>query len=162
MTLVTKISLVRNAKQASENIVKFQREVLVDDDVNVLVDTLSHFRAWYAMEYEGDWIFGPSKFIGYENMDVAIYENNNHVMDGRQTELVLGQWFEPVKSDLQEELETALHDFLSNFGKRPSKLARISVQQYSNKDAMGMVEALLGVYRALPEHQQKEFRRRLN
>lgn len=83
-------------------------------------------------------------------------------MDGRQTELVLGQWFEPVKSDLQEELEIALHDFLPTFGKRPSKLARISVQQYPNKDAMSMVEALSAVYRALHEYQQKEFRRRLN
>ena len=163
-SLVPKPQLCRNVDQVVQNIAKFQSEISQNEGNNILVHTLSQFRAWYAHKVDGKWIFAPSKVVGYQNMDVTTYAGSLKTLDGRQTELALKNWFEPISDpDLESKLVTDLDNFLSKFGKTPSRLARISVKKELNASAgTGMVEALLTMYRTLSVDQQKEFRRRLS
>jgi hypothetical protein len=161
-----KIRLVSKSEQALENIVRFQRELLSNTKQNSLVDTLSHFRAWYAMQENGKWIFAPSKFIGYIGFTANLYGTHNRQVDGRVTEVALRPWFQEVShGELAELLQEKLNDFCASFGKQPNSLARISVlrEETDQKDQpkVGWVDAMLALYREMPTEAQQEFRRRL-
>lgn len=161
-----KIRVVTKSVQAVENIIRFQDELLSNKKQNALVDTLSHFRAWYAIQHNGQWIFGPSKFIGYVNFDAHAYGENNRQLDGRVTEVALRPWFQEINhSELSEELQEQLIEFLAPFGKQPNSLARISVLNESlgeqSQSKVGWVDAMLTLYAEMPEEAQKEFRRRI-
>lgn len=161
-----KIRVVTKCDQAVENILRFQDELLSNKKQNALVDTLSHFRAWYAIQRNGKWIFGPSKFIGYVNFDAHAYGEHNRQIDGRVTEVTLRPWFQEVShGELSEELQEQLVEFLAAFGKQPNSLARISIlntnAQEHSQPKIGWVEAMLALYTEMPEEAQKEFRRRI-
>ena len=163
------IKHVTRPEQAVSNIKKFQPELLVNNKRNSLVDTLPHYRAWYAIEEEGKWIFGPSKFIGYADLTAETYGENTKQLDGRTTELALRSWFEEVGTGkLNEMLNEKLSEFFTAFGKRPNALVRISVlrtavgsKNSSEKPAVGWVEAMLALYREMPAEAQQDYRRRL-
>lgn len=161
-----KIKLITKSAQALENIVRFQKEVLSNKSRNTLVDTLSHFRAWYAIEEDGQWFFAPSKFIGYAGLTAELYEENLREMDGRATEVTLQPWFHEVsQSELEDQLQEELSDFCASFDKKPNALVRISVlREIDDKQArptIGWVDAMLTLYRKMPNDAQQEFRRRL-
>lgn len=161
-----KIRVITKCAQAVENIIRFQVEVVSNKKRNALVDTLSHFRAWYAIEHNGQWIFAPSKFIGYVNFDAHTYGENNRQIDGRVTEVALRPWFQEVnRSELGEALQEQLVEFLALFGKQPNSLARISILSESleeqSQPKIGWVDAMLALYAEMPEEAQKEFRRRI-
>lgn len=161
-----KIRVVTKCAQAVENIIRFQEELLSNKKQNALVDTLSHFRAWYAIQHKGQWIFGPSKFIGYVNFDAHTYGEHNRQIDGRVTEVTLRPWFQEVsRSELNEVLHEQLAEFLASFGKQPNSLVRISIlgenMPQHSQPKIGWVEAMLALYAEMPEEAQKEFRRRI-
>lgn len=161
-----KIRVINKCAQAVDNIVRFQKEVLSNKKQNALVDTLSHFRAWYAIEHKGQWIFAPSKFIGYVDFDARTYGENNRQIDGRVTEVALRPWFQEVnRSELGETLQEQLVEFLASFGKQPNSLARISILsenlEEQSQPKIGWVDAMLALYAEMPEEAQKEFRRRI-
>ncbi|QPS09572.1 hypothetical protein I6G66_06000 [Delftia acidovorans] len=158
--------LVSKPEQALENIVRFQQELLTNKKRNSLVDTMSHFRAWYAIQHKGEWIFAPSKFIGYMGFTADAYGANNRQIDGRATEVVLRPWFTELShGELAEQLQEKLGDFCASFGKQTNSLARISVlsEEFDGDDQpkIGWVDAMLALYREMPTEAQQEFRRRL-
>lgn len=161
-----KTPLVTKSEQAIANIKSFQTELLSNRKCNALVDTLSFFRAWYAIQDGEKWIFAPSKFIGYVDLDAATYEENHKKTDGRVTEVVLRQWFQETSDgELADTLREELSELLSVFGKQPNSLARISVLRSESGEAgkpvSSLVDALLTIYCEMPADVQQEFRRRL-
>ena len=106
---------------------QFPRELATSVE---LANRLAFARAWYAVRSDGGaWTFGPSKFIGYDNLDAETYLTWSERLDGRRTEAQLRQWFIPAdpSSPIHAELTNALSAFLSQFGKAPSTLMRINV-----------------------------------
>jgi uncharacterized protein (DUF433 family) len=92
--------------------------------------------AWYGIRGEsGDWMFGPSKFIGYREAGAANYLSNYDRRDGKETEPVLSAWFEQVDGGtaLGRELRDAFISFAEAFGKSPNVRWRVSVpKEYLN------------------------------
>ena len=164
---MTYIRIVTKPEQVLQNIQTFQEEVETNGKNNDLAHTLSHFRAWYAIKAGSEWIFGPSKFVGYSDLTANSYSVNNAKLDGRQTEATIQPWFTEVSSGpLHDELHEALNDFLASFGKKPSTLARISVRSDAfngvaeeANSATNLAKAFLTIYRNLPTESQQEFRR---
>lgn len=154
-------------EQVVKNIKSFQSQVRSHGGDNELARTLSHFRAWYAVEDAGKWIFGPSKFVGYVNLSAETYAATAANLDGRRTEAALKPWFVQVlDGQRREELQEKLHAFLAEFGKQPSRAMRLSVlrdQETSPARDQGgdVADALLTLYRELPQNTRQEFRKRL-
>jgi uncharacterized protein (DUF433 family) len=108
---------------------------------------LSHVHAWYALAREdGGWIFGPSKFVGYPDNSAKEYlRTYRKDANGGQTELVLREWYQPVRPDskLERELMAALEQFLANWERAPRKAARISVVTPDDPEAGALVATSL-------------------
>tara|TARA_R110000787_G_scaffold286435_1_gene404956 strand:+ start:3499 stop:3996 length:498 start_codon:yes stop_codon:yes gene_type:complete len=118
--------IVSTQTQAEENIRRFRNQL---EGSSLLVDRASYARAWYGYrDAEGEWCFGPSKFIGYVGMTATEYLNDD-ARDGRQTERKLAEWFTAIdeSDDLYSEMKGALSAFLAEFGKVPSAKMRINV-----------------------------------
>ncbi|GAA0675111.1 hypothetical protein FHT00_002927 [Sphingomonas insulae] len=158
--------IVPNVREALNNVRRFAREVKTS---TILQSRLAYARAWYAhRDVEGDWHFGPSKFIGYEGMTAKEYVNEEH-RDGRITERQLGQWFTqvPEGTPLHAELDQALRSFLERYGKVPSSLSRINVTAnfYAEhvpggdlpEDRM-VADLLIAVARRLPQMERDRVR----
>jgi hypothetical protein len=66
------------------NIARFREEV---ERSRALQKRLAYARSWYAyQDQEGDWRFGPSKFVGYDRMTAEGYIETAEDRDGRRTE----------------------------------------------------------------------------
>ena len=134
-----------------------------------LADLMPYNRAWYALRTEEGWLLGPSKFIGYENMDADAYlqrDRKKVFLDGRVTEKLLDRWSEPVEEGHPnyEELHAALDGLCARYGKMPNALARISIVQADDRTVAAppvddLVHLLAAVYRGLPAAQKSAFRR---
>ena len=123
--------LVTNPDHAIRNILRYQAEV-EDERFGVkLIKLMSFVHAWYATRtVGGQWLFAPSKFIGYADNTAEAYFRERHARDGRITEPVLQQWFHVVEpgSSRADALDRALRDFLRGHGHSgPRKGARICV-----------------------------------
>jgi uncharacterized protein (DUF433 family) len=95
-----------------------------------LQDRLSRNRAWYAARSpNGSWAFGPSKFVGYQNNNGALYVQSHARRNGGATEAVMERWFDtvPATTRLGRELSDALEGFLARWNHTPCKSARINV-----------------------------------
>jgi hypothetical protein len=109
------------------NIAPFGEEV---EKSHALQKRLAYARSWYAyQDEEGQWRFGPSKFVGYDRMTAEGYVDTAEDRDGRRTEAQLQQWFTAVnpESELGTQLSSALYGFLARYGKAPSTKMRINV-----------------------------------
>lgn len=116
--------LVQSAEEACRMIVDFQW------DAADVAPRLAHTKAWYAYQDEdGEWLFGPSKFIGYYKLSVEEYLDPANSLHGQHTETKLQNWFEvvPEISDLGKTLKQKLVDFLEKHGKSPSSAVRINI-----------------------------------
>jgi hypothetical protein len=90
-----------------------------------LKNQLSFFRAWYYIP-ELDAV-GPSKFIGYKGMTAKEYMTRyNQDLDGRETEPILGRWFEVLGRESVEDrlVTTRIEQLLQRYHKRPSRAFR--------------------------------------
>lgn len=96
-----------------------------------LVKRMPLVRSWYAIqEDDGNWKFGPSKWVGYEGLDANTYLNqSNRTLDGRKTEARLRKLSQEVKRthELYGRLSVSLTAFLTNYDKSPNKRVRINV-----------------------------------
>ena len=120
-------AMITTPAEAIENIKRFESEVRGS---SALQARLAYARAWYAHQNEqGQWCFGPSKFVGYRNLDAEAYLRAADENDGRRTEAQLQLSFQEVRQGTAEydELNSALVAFLAKFGKAPSTKARINV-----------------------------------
>ena len=124
----TKMSkIVVSPAQAFANILKFEHEVRRSPDLQA---RLAYARAWYAhKDKNGEWRFGPSKFVGYQEIDAETYLRTAEESDGRRTEAQLRADFKVVDptTALYQELSSALIAFLAKYGKTPSMKIRINV-----------------------------------
>lgn len=123
-------SLVTAVAQVEANIREYRNECRRNP---TFLSRAAYARAWYAIKDEdtGNWLFGPSKFIGYENNTSKNYLATSNVSaDGRETEPRLQQWFDLVDegSTLGRELHAALAAYLGD-EVGPNRLARISVRK---------------------------------
>jgi uncharacterized protein (DUF433 family) len=118
--------LVTSIEHARKNVLVFEKELA---DNRKLADIMSYGRAWYASRSGKRWVFGPSKFVGYESNTAKRYLDTHDRRDGRLTERVLSQWFEQVAPDtaLYRELHVALQEVFARYGKSPNKLLRLNV-----------------------------------
>ena len=124
--------LVSNASHVETNIRAYQGEVERNAE---LAGRIRQHTAWYAIGADdGQWLFGPSKFVGYEKMTAGEYlaiAAKGGGGNGRLTERELEKWFEQVSQDnpRYRELREAFELFARRFGKSPNERWRVSVQR---------------------------------
>ncbi|MFI0849259.1 DUF433 domain-containing protein [Mesorhizobium sp. IMUNJ 23232] len=120
--------IVASAVEAAEGIAGYFQSV---GSHPALAARLSRHPAWYAVRNAaGEWMFGPSKFVGYRGMNAEDYLVSGYDRkDGRETEPTLAAWFDEVEADtvLGMELRDAFARFAANMGKTPNKRWRVSV-----------------------------------
>lgn len=97
-------------------------------EAETLTKRMSFVRAWYAIRREDGWQFGPSKFVGYDNLSPKQYLERGD-LDGRDTERELPKWADLVEQGDPkfDELHSALKDFCASYRKTPNSRARVSV-----------------------------------
>ncbi len=120
-------TVVTSRQQVLENIAVYHRAVA---SAAGLQNRIGRHKSWYAAKGAGgNWVFGPSKFIGYAGNDAATYLETYDRMDGRESEAILREWFAPVmpQSDLGMELKASFQQFAAGFGKRPNESWRVSI-----------------------------------
>lgn len=163
--------IVRSPVQVIKNIKNFPEALRRN---STLQKRGSYFRAWYATRSEnGGWVFGPSKFIGYEEMTSKKYLDNEGDLDGRTTESRLQDWFTEVDSStsLFDELYLALSDELDAYGKSPSKKVRINILDETRDGQLvsanlsgshsAIVDLIVAVSKTLPSEHLRDLRNRL-
>ena len=93
--------------------------------------TLGYVHAWYAMQDDsGQWIFAPSKFIGYRDNTAKRYlETDRKSAHGGRTEQVLRTMFEEVNLESRQgrTLMERLAACLGEYGYSPRRRVRISI-----------------------------------
>ncbi|MBI0165774.1 MULTISPECIES: hypothetical protein [Snodgrassella] len=150
--------LVKNKLQAIENIEKFQSELNKKNKKNKLVATLGQFSKWFAFKSEsGQWIFGPSKFIGYQGISLEEYEKKDeYQLDGRKTDDILKQWKStPTKEEL-EELTDNINSFLDIYGKHLKKNAAIYLLNKSQQEELEQSKAFITILKTWDKRIQKK------
>lgn len=86
------------------------------------------YKCWYAIKDEhGNWIFGPSKFIGYAGIDIDTYIAEQHDLDGRATEKQLIKFSDDVDQTMHAELFELLIESLSRVNRTPGKSVKIKI-----------------------------------
>jgi hypothetical protein len=130
---------------------------------------MPYARSWYALWNEKEWLFGPSKFVGYDNLNAKQYlESHRDGLDGRVTEGVLQKWSELVElgHPQYDELHAALDEFFARLGKKPNSLARISIIGTKGGEVFAgplfpddLVPLLVAVYRKLTPAQKSAFQK---
>lgn len=159
--------LISSLDEAKDGIRRFHEELKSP----LLIDLLSAFRAWYAIEdTDGQILLAPSKFIGYQALTAQIYRENNQEFNGRDTEAVLSRWFSRPDTETEEFLHEKLAKLLSPFGKKPNRQARISTISGTSLvpgagsgliEGGSSVDAMMAFYRMLSANDQQEFRKRI-
>jgi hypothetical protein len=129
-----------------------------------MAERMPHNVAWYALWAENEWFFGPSKFVGYDDLNAKEYlEPEITRLDGRVTEGLLQKWADLVEEGHPEyeELHMALNKFCGRFGKKPNSRARISIVKTKDRGASifpdDLVSLLVAVYRKLTPAQKSVF-----
>lgn len=120
---------VRSLDAAKDNIKTYAQCVAQRRD---LAERIKRHPSWYAVRGPSkEWLFGPSKFIGYAEMDADRYLGSSDRQDGRVTEPLLREWFEQVKPNtpLEKELRAAFVEFAAKYGKSPKQNWRVSVEK---------------------------------
>lgn len=151
--------LVESQDQAVDNIRRYNAEV------EAIAYLIPYTRAWYALrEKDGRWLFGPSKFIGYQGLTADLYDAlNRNGLDGRPTERRLARWATPVEAGDPEHavLREALLDFCARLERVPNNLARIAVirDETPEPPVDQLVPLLAAVYRTLTAEQKRLFKR---
>lgn len=155
--------------QVKSNILRFAEEV---DESEGLQDRLGYNRSWYAIRNEDDnWMFGPSKFIGYVGLSADDYLKDTYSLDGKVTERILKEWFVCIGPDHPEyaKLREALVDQLDWFDKVPSSAARINVpldyfEKRSDRNSgldRNLADLVIAVASSLPETELRRIRKAL-
>jgi uncharacterized protein (DUF433 family) len=120
-------NLVTDLAEVIENIKRYEGELAADSR---LVRRMSRHSAWYATRGKhGQWLFGPSKFVGYANITAKKYLASYERNDGKETERILADWFEIVdpRSALGRQLDAQIRKFFARHGKVPNKRRRIGI-----------------------------------
>lgn len=99
-----------------------------------LIKDAARVKQWKAYRTnEGEWRFGPSRFVGYKSMTADKYverkERTDGGLSGTDTEAHLRKWTEnvPHGSRLHHQLLDALTEFLTEAGLKVGKGASFSL-----------------------------------
>lgn len=160
-------NLVSNQTQVLKNIAGFVDKISTSAG---LQSRLSYARAWYAVQdSNGQWLFGPSKFVGYDGLSPDEYIKSTYSLDGRATEAQLSQWFVKVEANeaLHGELSGQLTQLLARYGKVASAKTRFNVliDTYDQKTSAlvsqsgdELFKLLLAVAKTLPPEQLRKLK----
>ena len=155
---------IKNSIQAFDNILLFWDNIKSEGEMQ---QRLSRVTSWYCYKQGKEFIFGPSKFIGYEGISFeTYYEYYDDGMSGTETEPVLRTYSEIITPHhpLFNEVSDQLSRFLAIYGKRPKKTARINLL-LSEKDVgagtvqTSAIDLLLTAYESLSSGQKLAFRK---
>ena len=150
--------LTTNINQVIENIKKFQIELKKKNGKNDLVNALGQFTNWFAHKDElGNWIFAPSKFIGYQEMSLEEYENKNqNKLDGRQTDAILKKWKITPSKEQDKELKEKLCLFLDRYQKRIKTTAKVYILSENQDGEIEQSKALITILKTWDKDTQKK------
>lgn len=129
------MKFINSTNEIIENIKMFNRERIIHSD-HAIFDQAGKFKCWYAFfdNQADEWIFGPSKYIGYTGMNKDYYTSNYSELDGKLTEKQLVKFSSAIDSELYSFLESKLFEALSVVNRTPGKSVKIKVIQ-PNDDA---------------------------
>lgn len=145
---------IQNTSDLIKNINKFNTVL----DEPGIIDLLGKFRRWYAYKnQDNEWILAPSKFIGYLDVSVDTYLNQNNGFDGRETEKRLQSLSrEPSKAELKATREK-LSQMCASFGKKENKISSIRIIDSVDIPPQDViVSSLITLINALPIESRKE------
>jgi uncharacterized protein (DUF433 family) len=128
--------VVMNGAEALSSIEAFLRDLPASEPLQRKLGT---FKSWYAVERaDGSLLLGPSKFIGYRDIDSEKYarlSGRRGNLHGAHTENALRALgiFEPVEveSPVHRRLLAELAALYAAFGKRPNIATRFSIRRAS-------------------------------
>ncbi|MGO4889956.1 hypothetical protein ACJ2A9_19605 [Anaerobacillus sp. MEB173] len=115
--------LVTSLDEVVLNIKQFNTDLSEELDV---ISQLSQFKHWYFIPQIN--LFGPSKYIGYKNMNTSRY-NRGRSKTGVDTEKELKIWFVKLSRDSEKskKLMTELEAILACHNKKPRSNAHIHI-----------------------------------
>ncbi|MBT2663260.1 hypothetical protein J7E35_19710 [Bacillus sp. ISL-45] len=115
--------LVTSLAEVKSNIEQFNQDLKAQTDI---VNQLTQFKHWYYIPSIDS--FGPSKYIGYKDMDTERYDRGKR-KTGVDTERELKQWFIKLPKESQKSLElmAELERLFFTFDKWPRSNAYIHV-----------------------------------
>ncbi|MBZ9857063.1 HNH endonuclease [Mesorhizobium sp. CA13] len=123
------LRLVDALEQVTDNIRQYNRDLATSPE---LQNRLGNHIDWYAIPDGPDgWLFGPSKFIGYRDMNAERYlksRENNAELHGWDTEAKatpLNDAFALVDRATDSEIFNQLNRYLATFGKQPNARAKL-------------------------------------
>ncbi len=121
LLIMPSLKLVEDIKESRVNIKRFNEEINTN---KYLQNILSRFRHWYYSKELN--MFGPSKFIGYKNMNCKLYSQLNKHMSGTDTEYVLRNKLKLTKQFYGPD--RLIIGFLNRFRKNPNiKITRTKI-----------------------------------
>ena len=168
------VRLISSADQLADNVRRYNTSAAK------FAELMPYNRAWYALRTKDGWLFGPSKFVGYdispeeylgsapstEKHGRMLRDKEAPPLDGRVTEGVLKRWSELVEQGHPDydALHTALNEFCGRYGKKPNTLARISIIRTGAEPEPipagdNLVALLAAVFRGLTPAQKSAFRK---
>lgn len=166
--------LINHQEEVIDNIKRFCDELEGADKsenkaLHTLIENIPRNRAWYFFYDESSkkYKFAPSKYIGYESINAEMYYKSRHLLDGRNTESVLSNWYEQISKGHPnyEELSTELKKFCSKYGKKPNSLFRINILiENKNKDSIenDVVELIWKIYLGLSNENKDLLKSKMN
>jgi hypothetical protein len=115
--------LIISLKEVVDNIKQFNQDLT---DNTEIVSQLTQFKHWYYIPSLD--AFGPSKYIGYKNMNTSRYDRGKR-KTGVDTEKILKEWFIklPLESVKSQELMNELCQLVEAHGKNVRSNAYIHV-----------------------------------
>jgi hypothetical protein len=115
--------LVTALEEVNRNVLQFNLDLKAETDI---VNQLTQFKHWYYIPTLD--AFGPSKYIGYKNMNTERYDRGKG-KTGIDTERELKQWFIklPKESQKSQELMAELEGLFFTFDKKPRSNAFIHI-----------------------------------
>ncbi|WP_050613799.1 hypothetical protein [Bacillus testis] len=115
--------LVISLEDVKKNIIQFNRDLEENTDI---ISQLTQFIHWYYIPTID--AFGPSKYIGYKNMDTEKYARGEN-KTGVDTEKIMKEWFVKLspESSKSQELMSKLESQFDLYGKKVKRNARIHI-----------------------------------
>lgn len=118
--------LCSHKREFASGIVTFNEGMSKEPEHQVYAQS-GKYKCWYAIkDKKGNWIFGPSKFIGYAGMDIDTYIDHQQELDGKATEKQLSMFSTDVANEEEyEQLLGQLIEILSRVNRTPGKSVKI-------------------------------------
>ncbi len=156
------MKLITNADQVFENIERLNAELGKEPEIS---KHFSFVHAWYISLSDPEKpMFGFSKFIGYEELDAAMYLKQYKNLDGRNTEWALKDFSEELhpESPQFEVYYKKLTEWLAELGKTPRNRVRLMIvtarPEARETGDRRLLDLLTAVADMLPLEQRHELR----